>query len=113
FLPKSFVEKQHRLSQQLDERLTDRPQRVFRVCLPFRTPEMAHQNDPRIPLEQVRDRRQSSPDPAVVGNLLLLIERNVEVDAHQNRFSRDVDVLNCINFSHTSEIPLSLTVLRK
>src|SRR5262245_25639462 len=52
---------------------------------------MAHADDRCALVEQVLNRRQRSPDPAVVGDraiALLLVDRHVEIDAHQDALPR-------------------------
>src|SRR5438105_10163928 len=74
----------HRMSAQLLEPFRDRVERVFGVRLSFGTSEMREDHWARSPLEQQLDRRQRSTDARVIGNTSVVIERNVEVDAHQS-----------------------------
>jgi hypothetical protein len=59
----------------------------------LRPPQVAHQHEPAAAVEHVADRRQGLSDPPVIGDVSVL-ERDVEVHAHQDAPSGDVDLVN-------------------
>ena len=64
--------------------------RVF----PLGSSEVAHQNDSASTIEDRLDRRESFRDASVVGDLLRVVERHVEVAPHENGLAGDGDIGN-------------------
>ncbi len=61
-----------------------------------------------VALDQVLDRRQRRADARVVGDLLVLGERDVEVDAHEDALALDgelLDVLDAVGEAHGQSFP--------
>src|SRR5262249_55097458 len=64
---------------------------LVRGRLAFRSAQMAHRDDGRSLSKQVQNGRQSGADAAVVGDVpVLLVERDVEVDADQHLLAGQV-----------------------
>src|SRR6266404_5590998 len=82
----------------IDERMqmiADWSQRIFFHTLAFWPAEMRHQNRFGIVLTQIIDRRQTFADARVVGDVDLavaLIDRDIEIDAHEHAFPADIDI---------------------
>ena len=55
---------------------------------------MGADDDPRALVQEIVDGGQGRPDAGVVGNVSLVIERHVEIDAQENPFACDVDILD-------------------
>ena len=55
---------------------------------------MTHQNQPATAFEDRLNGRQSHAHAQIVGHLLLIVERDVEVNPHENSFSGDINVCN-------------------
>ena len=58
-------------------------QRILRLRLALRPAEVRQQDDARAAIEQELDRRQRRADARVVGDVPVVVERDVEVDAHE------------------------------
>jgi len=76
------------LAQPLGRRLEGE---IFLEPLTGRPTKMAHQDQPAALGQDVLDRRQGHDDPPVVADLALL-DRDVEIDPHQNLLARNIDV---------------------
>ena len=72
---------------------------IFGGIFPLRATKVAHQNHPSTAIQHGFDRRKSFGDAAIVGDLKLVIERDVKIASHENGFARDVDVGNGL-FGH-------------
>ena len=71
----------------------DRLEAELRLPFPLGTSKMAAENDPGPLLLEMLDRGQRGFDPAVVGDSTAF-ERHVEVAAHEDAFTGEVNVLN-------------------
>ena len=72
---------------QLAETDRDGFERVFRIRRGLGAPEVGHEDDLRPGLDEVFDRRDGRGDAGVVGDLELVVERHVEIDAHEDAFA--------------------------
>ncbi len=64
--------------------------RVLRVGLPLRTPEVAGSDDGGPAFGQPLDGRQRGADAEVVGDPAVVVQRHVEVGAHQHPLAGQV-----------------------
>ena len=86
-------EELHRLAKQLGQLLRDRLQAELFHALTVRPPEVAGQHHRPAFFQDKADRRQGRGDALGVGDLAgFLIQRDVEIDAHKDAFTGDVDV---------------------
>ncbi len=74
-------------------RFGDGLERVLRELLPVGPAEVAHQHEARALVEHVADRRQRRAQTLVVLDLAVL-DRHVEVDAHQDAPAREGEVFD-------------------
>jgi hypothetical protein len=88
-----FVEELHRLAEELGELLRHRLQGVLGDLLPVRAAEMAHEHEARPLAEHVLDGGQRGAQALVVLHLAVL-DRHVEVDAHDHALAPEVEVLD-------------------
>ena len=73
--------------------VANRPEAEVRlVTLPLRTTKMAHQNEGGTLLKNILDCGLGGLDASVVGNLMLGIQRNVEVNAHDYLLALQIHV---------------------
>ena len=91
-LPNRIGGKGHVLAQQLAEPLRRRSETELRIRAPLRPPQMAHQHDLAATIEHRLDRRQGHDDPAIVGDGLAVVERDIEIDTNQYGLAGDIDV---------------------
>ena len=56
---------------------------------------MAHQDQPSTPINDTLDAGKRHPYPAVIGDFLGFIQRNVEIDSHQDCFASNVNLVDC------------------
>ena len=54
---------------------------------------MAREDDSRAVVAEVLDGGNGSSDPSIVGDLLVLVERNVEVDSDEHFLSSEISFL--------------------
>ena len=78
-------------AEQLRQPLGDRPSENSGLGSPFGRPRCDAQDHRRARVEQVLDRRQRRADARVVGDRAVL-DRHVEVDAHEHALARDVEL---------------------
>ena len=83
----------HVAVQQLLQAIGDRLQAEPRISPALRPAEMRRQNHCRAFVQQMLDRGQSRLDAGVVGDLLIFIQRHVEIDAHKDALAFHVDVV--------------------
>ncbi len=95
------VVREHDLAgwEELRETGADGLERQLGVALALWPPEVRREHDAPTSLERQLDRRQSRPDPRVVGDGGA-VERNVEVDAHEDATALDVELLHGANPGH-------------
>jgi hypothetical protein len=89
--------KGHRLADQGAERRSDGREGLLRITLAFRTAQVARQDDFGPFFDQELDRRQRLLDAGGVGDdhlAVFFFKRDVEVHAHKNAFSGEVEVTN-------------------
>ena len=67
---------------------------VFGRVFPFGAAEVTHQDDSPAAIENGLDRREGFGDTSVVGNLLPIIQRDIEIAAHQHCQPRNIDIGN-------------------
>ena len=84
----------NRFSQQLGQLVGRRLHAVLRVRSVLGPSQVAHQDQPSAAVDHGADRRQRHANPPVVGDLLLVIQRHIEIDAHQHGLAGDIDILN-------------------
>jgi len=94
-----------RVRKEFAETNRRRFQRVFGVRFVLRTAEVAHQNDLTAAFEDGFDRRERHTDAAIVGDVPVFVERDVEIDANQNLLTGDVDVSDRF-FRHCKTLPI-------
>src|SRR5579859_1766424 len=56
------------------------------------TAQVGHENDRGSLVKQILDSWQRCCDTRIIGNVLLRVERHVEVNAHENSLARDIDI---------------------
>ncbi len=98
-LARGFWRELNGLAEQFGEACGSRFQAELRGGLSFGTAQVAHQNELAAAVKNRLDCRQSKPNSPIVGNVLLIVERNIEIDTHQNGFASYVGVRNCL-FRH-------------
>ena len=54
---------------------------------------MAREDDARAVVAEVLDGGNGSSDPSIIGDLLVLVERNVEVDSDEHFLSSEISFL--------------------
>jgi hypothetical protein len=89
----AVIQMTNRALQQLTQALGQRPGPVRLVDLAVRTAQVRHQDDPGVPLDQVRDGRKRRADPRVIDDPARL-HRRVEVDANEHAFAGNVDIMD-------------------
>ena len=82
------------LSQQFRQSLRNRCQAVFRLGLVGRASQMTHQDRRSTSLEDRTNRRQGHFDPTVIGDLPVVIQRDIEIHADEYGLALDIDVHN-------------------
>jgi hypothetical protein len=87
--------------ERLGERRGDRSERVLRVRLSLRLPEVGSAEDARPALEKVADRRERLADPRVVPDASLF-ERDVEIHPQKDAFAFDRQIPNGFHGAHLS-----------
>ena len=80
------------LAQQLLQAVGRGPQRELRLAV-LRAPEVRGEHEPRVLVAQLAQRRQRRPDAGVVGDVALLVERDVEVHADEHALAGDVEIV--------------------
>src|SRR5262249_62390446 len=82
----------HRPAEQLTKPFRNAVHRERRILLRIALgpAEVAHHNRAGTGVKNVLDRRQRGLDAAVVGDVTLLIQRHVEIDAHQDALAFQV-----------------------
>ena len=83
----------HRMLQQLRQPHRHRAQGILTVRHTLRPPQMRHQDHSRAVLQQIADRRQGGDDTGIVLDHALL-ERHIEIHAHDHGFVFDVNVFD-------------------
>ena len=83
----------HVAPQQLRQTLPHRPKPKAVLDLALGSPEVARKDDPRALAHQVEDRRQRGANARVVGDAAIL-ERDVEVDPHEDALVVRVEIAN-------------------
>ena len=81
----------HFFSKELREARGDRFETEFGFSFALRPSEVRHEDDARTLLGEPLDGGQRRADPPIVGDLAVL-ERNVEVDAHEHTSSAGFEV---------------------
>ena len=71
------------LSNQLFKTLCYRSERILRIRLAFRSPVMRQDHRARMTVHQEPERRERGTNARVVRYLEIVVERNVEIGAHQ------------------------------
>ena len=66
------------------------------IALAAGAAKMAHQNQSSALFQNVFDRRQSGLDAGIVRDDLLVVQRNVEVNAHHNFLAFHANVFHCL-----------------
>ena len=89
----AVVQERHRLAEELRELLRHRLQGVLRDLLPVRAAQVAHEHQARALAEHVLDGGQRGAQALVVLHLAVL-DRHVEVHAHDHALAREVEVLD-------------------
>ena len=82
--------KKNLFAQQLAQMLSYRSQRKLRLNLSLRTAQMSHQDNSSLLLQQILNCRQRCGDTGIIGNLALIIQRNVKIYTYQNLFAGNV-----------------------
>ena len=82
--------KENLFAQQLAQMLSHRSQRKLRLDLSLRTAQMSHQDNSSLLLQQILNCRQRCGDTGIIGNLALIIQRNVKIYTYQNLFAGNV-----------------------
>ncbi len=93
------------LAEQLLQANRHRSKRILRIRLSLRPAQVRHQDQPPPAIEHVPDALQGGLDPRIVGHLArLLVQRDVEIHAHEDAFAGDVDGLYA-QFGHGPASP--------
>jgi hypothetical protein len=90
-----IVAEEDRLIDQRMQIIADRSKRIFGHRLALRSAEVRHQNRFRFLLAEIIDRRQRLANSSVVGDfnfVAVLLNRDVEIDAHQDAFPANIDI---------------------
>ena len=84
------------LTEQLGQALCNRSQRVLHVDLALRAAQMRAQDDCCVVAQQVVDGLERCADALVIGDVAVLVLRNVEVAANDNLLAGNVDILDAL-----------------
>ena len=84
------------LTEQLGQALCDRRQGVLHVELALRTAQVRAQNNCCVVAEQVLDGLERCADALVIGDVAVLVLRNVEVAADDNLLTGNVNILDAL-----------------
>src|SRR5690606_19231252 len=73
---------------------------IFLSAFPFRPAEMRHKDRPAAAFHDLSDRRERFGDTLVVGDCTGVIERYVEIDAHQHALAGEVELIDRSDVVH-------------
>ena len=90
-LPDAVGRKRHRPTQERRGACGDRFQAVLRIHLPLRASQVRGEHHRCPVIERVANRRERRADTRVVGHLAIL-ERHVEVDAHEHAPTLQIEI---------------------
>ena len=82
----------------LREVIRDRLQTELRLWFPFRAAEVTHQDGPPSVLDDLPDRRKRFDDAIIIRDMLMFVQRNVEIDPYEHAFAFQVDRINGQSF---------------
>jgi hypothetical protein len=83
-------------SQQGSEMIGDGLERELRIGFALRPSQMRRQNHRRAVIERISNRRQRRADARVIANLPVL-DRHVEIDAHEDAPPVEPQILNTLH----------------
>src|ERR1700686_1791475 len=95
-------------ASQLLEPIRHRLQRVFGIGFPFRPSQVRENYGTRAALEQQLDRRKRGTDARIVGDVAIIVEGNIEVNANESALAAHLRIAEIADafLSHLSGLGL-------